>query len=133
MTNCQSWSRHFNLCSSLLLHYSSPQDPPAQAPPPLQPLLHPLQEEAHQLQLRRAAAHRHGDLSPGAGRGGAPAAAGGGGAAAHHPAVTHGEMRAEWLGRGLKGGVWTKVVEERRATEATLKPKAHSVSGWRSP
>lgn len=99
----QSQSRYLNLCSYFLPHYSSPQDPPAQAPPPLQPRLHPFQEEARHLQLQRAAAHRHGDLSSGAGGGRASAAAGGGGAAAHHPAVTHGEMRAEQAQQGSEG------------------------------
>lgn len=90
------------------------QHPPAQAPPPDQPLFHPLQEEADHMQLRRAAAHRHGDLSPGAAGGGASAAAGGRGAAAHHPAVTHGEMSPSphtlpLNQAGLPGwGVWTE-------------------------
>lgn len=89
----------------LSLHLFSSQDPPAQAPPPVQPLLHPFQEAAEHLQLRPAVAHRHGDLSAGAGGGRASAAAGGGGAAANHPAVTHGKMRRGSEGKGLDWGI----------------------------
>ncbi|KAM8903420.1 ankyrin repeat domain-containing protein 13B isoform 2-T2 [Spinachia spinachia] len=80
------------------------QDPAAQGPSPLQPRLHPLQEAAGRLQLRPAAAHRHGDLRPGAGRGGASPAARRRRAAAHHPAVTHGEMRRQGGRDGGEGG-----------------------------
>lgn len=102
-----------------LIFLLSLQDPSAQAPPPIKPLLHPLQETAAHLQLRRAATHRHGDLSPGAGGGGPSAAAGGGGAAAHHPAVAHGEMTTNRA--ALPGRVWTEDTWEKRAEPATLK------------
>lgn len=85
----------------------SAQDTPEQAPPSSQLRLHPLQEATTHLQLRWAAAHRHGDLGPREGGSRLPATAGRGGAAAHHPAVSDGQVRVcrdGGRGRGLNRG-----------------------------